>query len=154
MAALTALPSGLWRVALAAGLPVGYSPRAARTLFDAPGPGSLYLLGLSVVLEALALLTLGLVQPWGETVPRWVPRFAGKRVATMAVVIPAAAGATALSILWVPVAVSWWFTNGDGALSAQARTLVGLLYAPLAAWGRCLAPSRTPTSSAAAAFRT
>lgn len=110
VAALTTLPSGLWRVALAAGLPVGYSPAAARTLFDAPGPGSIYLIGLSVVLEGLALLTLGLVQPWGEVVPHWIPFLGGRRVAPMAAVIPAAAGAVALTFLWGTVAISWWFT--------------------------------------------
>lgn len=139
VAVLTTLPSGLWRVALAVGLPVGYSPAAARTLFDAPGSGSIYLIGLSVVLEGLALLTLGLVQPWGEVVPHWIPLLGGRRVAPMAAVIPAAAGAVALTFLWGTVAISWWFTPGDGALSASARTAVGLLYVPLAAWGPLLA---------------
>ncbi len=137
-AALTTLPSGLWRLALAAGLPVGYSPDAARALFDAPGRGSWYLVALSVVLEALALLTLGLVQPWGEVVPRWVPVLGGKRIPPLAAVIPAATGTLALTVLWGTVAVSWWFTNGDGALSPPARMAVGVLYVPLAAWGPLL----------------
>ncbi|WP_141746805.1 hypothetical protein [Streptomyces agglomeratus] len=63
---LVTLPSGLWRIALVAGLPVASDP--VRT-----GWGVLYVLTLTAVSEALALLTLGLVQPWGEVVPRWIP---------------------------------------------------------------------------------
>ncbi|MCF2434810.1 hypothetical protein LV779_08895 [Streptomyces thinghirensis] len=34
--------------------------------------------------EALALLTLGLVRPWGEVVPRRVPLLGGRPVPVMA----------------------------------------------------------------------
>lgn len=127
-AALTTLPSGLWRIALAAGIPVGYSEASARELFDAPGPGSAYLIGLSVVLELLALLTLGLVHPWRLT----------DRLPHRLVVGSAAVGSVVLTLLWVPVAVLWWFTDGDGHLTGTAHTLVGLTYVPLAAWGPLL----------------
>lgn len=138
IAAVTTLPSGLWRIALAVGLPVGYSEASARELFDAPGAGSAYLIGLSVVLELLALLTLGLVRPWGEALPRWVPMLGGRAIPRRAVVITAGVGAVALTALWVPFAVMWWWTDGDGHLSGQARTLVGLTYLPLALWGPLL----------------
>ena len=42
--------------------------------------------------DALALLTLGLVRPWGEIVPVWVPRLGGRRIPPAAVVVPATAG--------------------------------------------------------------
>ncbi|MBM6401412.1 hypothetical protein [Phycicoccus sonneratiae] len=138
VAALTPLPSGLWRVLLAVGVPVGYSAGEARALFDAPGWGSVYLVGLSVLLEGLGLLTLGLVRPWGERVPTWVPRrggrpLRGRRVATAALV-----GAVLLTLVWVPTAVLWWVVPGDGALTGPARVWVGLLYVPLALWGPLL----------------
>lgn len=138
-AALTTLPSGLWRIALALGLPVGYTAQAVRKNFDAPGWGSLYVIGLSILLEAFALLTLGLVQGWGEVVPRWIPFLGGKDVHPMVAVIPAATGALALTLLWLPVAALWWTVGGDGNLSGTAHTVVGILYLPLAAWGPLLA---------------
>ncbi|MEU0313353.1 hypothetical protein [Nocardioides sp. NPDC006273] len=138
VASLTTLPSGLWRVALAIGLPVGYSEASARELFDAPGAGSAYLIGLTVLLELLSLLSLGLVRPWGEVVPRWVPLLGGRGIPPRAVVISAAAGAAALTALWVPFAVLWWWSDGDGHLTGTAHALVGLTYLPLALWGPLL----------------
>ena len=37
-----------------------------------------------------ALLTLGLVRPWGETFPRWIPILGGRRVPPRLAIIPAA----------------------------------------------------------------
>ncbi|GAA0271258.1 hypothetical protein GCM10010302_06030 [Streptomyces polychromogenes] len=48
-----------------------------------------YVVGLSVLTEAPALLTTGLVSEWGEVVPRWVPLIGGRRVAPLVAVIPA-----------------------------------------------------------------
>ena len=36
-----------------------------------------------------ALLTLGLVQRWGEVFPRWIPFLAGKRVPPALAIVPA-----------------------------------------------------------------
>ena len=58
LAALTTLPSCLWRLGLAAGLPLGYAPEwlasNAGTLTDRA-----YLVALSLITEGLALLTSG-----------------------------------------------------------------------------------------------
>jgi hypothetical protein len=124
---------------LAFGFSLGYTDQALRANFDAPGWGSLYLIGLSVLLEGLALLTLGLVKPWGDVPPRWIPFVGGKPVRPLAVVIAAGAGAALLSLIWIPAAVLWWFVDGDGALTGTARVVVGLLYVPMAAWGPLLA---------------
>lgn len=90
---LCVLPSVLWRAALLAGVFEG----------DAAPVGStaekVYIVGLSAISMALALLTLGLVQSWGEVVPRWVPRFGGSRIPTLAVVTPAALGTLGLLAL-------------------------------------------------------
>ena len=42
-----------------------------------------------------ALLTIGLIRPWGEVYPRWIPYLRGKRVRPRAAIIPA----TAVSLL-------------------------------------------------------
>ena len=34
---------------------------------------SVYIIALTLVTEAAALLTLGFVRPWGERLPGWIP---------------------------------------------------------------------------------
>ncbi len=69
---LTVLPAGVWRIVLGFGVPMGFA-RAALERDDMPGWGTVSTIFLSVLTECLALLSLGLVRPWGEVVPRWVP---------------------------------------------------------------------------------
>ncbi|AUY52776.1 hypothetical protein [Streptomyces sp. CB01881] len=137
-AALTTVPSGLWRIALGLGLPVGYSDEVLRENFDIPGWGVVYVIGLSVVSEAFALLTLGLVRPWGEVVPRWIPVIGGRRVHPLAAVVPAALGAAALVCIWSGF-VFWWSVEETPAMQGPWHTIVGTLYQPLVLWGPLLA---------------
>ncbi|MFF7725082.1 hypothetical protein [Streptomyces sp. NPDC008001] len=127
---LVTLPSGLWRIALVAGLPVA-PPDGDMSLGEA-----LYVLSLTGISEGLALLTLGLVRPWGETVPRWIPLLGGRRVRPLAAVVPALLGATALTGLAVwffcapfvkPDQPIWQGTPAQDALLAAC-------YSPLLAW--------------------
>ncbi len=136
---LTTVPSGLWRVALAVGLPVGVDEDYRREMYGFAGRGTAYVLGLTLLLVGLALLTLGLVRPWGEVVPRWVPFVGGRRIPRLAVLIPAGAGALALTLLWVSV-----FSNvGDifriYGLEGAERVVLVACYAPLLLWGPLLA---------------
>ncbi|MFF1272570.1 hypothetical protein ACFVZC_04000 [Streptomyces marokkonensis] len=125
---LVTLPSALWRLALAAGLPV--SEISLRHTWEV-----LYVVCLAVVSEALALLTLGLVRPWGEIVPRWMPLLGGRRVAPLAATVPAVLGGVVLSVL-----LSWAFYShsanvgpeGTGTPAQYALLLV--CYVPLLAW--------------------
>lgn len=139
-AALTAVPSGLWRIAWAAGIPVGVSG-ALKAEARAPGWGSVYMIGLSLFAEALAFLTLGLVQPWGETWPRWIPLLGGRRIPTAAAVVPAALGAVALTLICGYGSTAWYAesTNTDGAPTGAALAVMTAAYAPLLAWGPLLA---------------
>ncbi|KJY41180.1 hypothetical protein VR41_13720 [Streptomyces sp. NRRL B-1568] len=137
-AALTTVPSGLWRIALALGLPVGYSDQVLRHDFHIPGWGMAYVVGLSVVSEAFALLTLGLVRPWGEVVPSWIPIIGGRRVRPLAAVIPAALGSLALIYLWSGFLL-WWNVDQHPAMIGPWRNIVGILYQPLVLWGPLLA---------------
>jgi hypothetical protein len=93
-----------------------------------------------VVSEAAALLPLGLVQPWGEVVPRWIPFIGGRPVRPMAAVVPSMTGAAILTVLW---ASTFWniprhdfFSYFDDPFQ---KVLVTACYVPLLAWGPLLA---------------
>ncbi|KJY25692.1 hypothetical protein VR45_38820 [Streptomyces sp. NRRL S-495] len=86
---LLALPVCLWRLPFGFGFQMGMDmPREDLSLWVTVP----YVLALSLLSEAFALLCAGLVRPWGERVPAWVVVAAG----TMA------GGAfTALAVQWV-----------------------------------------------------
>ena len=136
---LTTLPSGLWRMAMAVGIPVGVSDQIRHERYGFPGWGTVYVFGLTLLLVGLALLTLGLVHRWGEVVPRWIPLVGARRVPPLAAVVPAGSGAGALTLLWLSamsnVEEIWAVYGLDGA----ERALMTACYAPLLLWGPLLA---------------
>jgi hypothetical protein len=138
---LLVLPSGLWRLAVAAGIPVGFTGELAQ-LFEAPSwPLTPYLVVLSLVAEGLALLTLGLVQPWGEVLPRWLPWIGGRPLPAFAVVVPAALGALAVTALACVTALAWNGPENNGdpdAPQGVAGLVMTAAYAPMLAWGPLL----------------
>ncbi|MEW1613397.1 MULTISPECIES: hypothetical protein [unclassified Streptomyces] len=79
------LPSGLWRIALVLGHPAGYMG-AGFEPFTTAG-AKVWMPALSQACELVALLTIGLVRPWGEVVPRWIPLLGGRQVRPMAAVV-------------------------------------------------------------------
>ena len=133
---LTALPSGLWRLALAMGFHAGHTEQG---YIDRVGSttGAIYVVVLSIVAEGFALLSLGLVRPWGEVVPRWIPRLGGRAIPARAVVVSASIGAGILFVLWTPFL--FWWNIPDVTLTAAGHTVVGFLYLPLVAWAPLLA---------------
>lgn len=140
-AALTLLPSGLWRIAVAFGMPSGFAEGNPLHKSNFPGPTSLYLIALSVFAECLGLLTLGLVQSWGERVPRWVPWLGGRRIPTLAAAGPALLGAAAVTAITFAAACGGWegqMAAPDAPKGALAW-LMTVCYAPLLAWGPLLA---------------
>lgn len=137
---LTVLPSGLWRLALGIGIPVGFSGELAE-LYAAPGWITPYVIVLSLAAEGAALLTLGLVRPWGERVPRWAPGIGGRRIPTAAAVVPAASGAVALTFVNWTSALLWFGPENNGDPDAPhgfAGVVMALCYAPMLAWGPLL----------------
>lgn len=131
---LLTLPSGLWRLALAAGLDVGIRPVPEVGAGDAVS-----FVGLSVLCEGLALLTLGLVRPWGERVPKWLPLIGGRRVAPFAAIVPAALGSVALALIW---AYAFRAFPDIGSLEFAGpgwHVLVVVCYLPLLLWAPLLA---------------
>jgi hypothetical protein len=130
---ITTLPSGLWRVPLALGFPMGIV--GVRLHWWEPA----YIIGLSLVTEAAALLTLGLVRPWGERVPGWVPLLGDRRVPPLAAVVPASIGAVLLALIWAyafrdfPEFGGIRFTHDGWKVLMIASYLPLLLWAPLLA---------------------
>jgi len=145
LAALTAVPSGLWRVALGFGVPVGFSGVLERQMrAHMPGWGTVYVLVLSALAETLAFLSMGLVRPWGRVAPRWIPLLGGRRIRPLAAVLPAAAGAVLLTwVTWLAAFGGGW-TSPDSMGDPDApHGVAGLImtacYAPLLLWGPLLA---------------
>ncbi|MFS0910806.1 hypothetical protein AB3M89_03365 [Microbacterium sp. 179-I 3D2 NHS] len=136
IAALTPLPSAIWRVALVLGCPGGYTHNG-RALIDPQGSGAPALLLLSVLSEAAALMTLGLVSSRGYRWPLAIPGIGGRPVDARAVTTASAAGAILLFILWTPL-LGWWAVPHPD-LTVDGSRMVGLLYLPLVAWAPLLA---------------
>ncbi|WP_240659785.1 hypothetical protein [Streptomyces sp. WAC 01529] len=134
-AALTNVPSAIWRVAIALGVPVGLAQSEYEQM-GAPGLGSLALVALSLISEVLAFLTLGLVQSWGETWPRWIPWLGGREVPVMVGTTLAGLGALATTVfgaLFVYTSL-----NPDMEASTWGIWLLNIVYAPLLFWGPLL----------------
>ncbi|KAB7847261.1 hypothetical protein [Streptomyces mobaraensis] len=131
------LPHCVWRLPFAVDFRMGTIQPA--TSF--PWWGAAYVVGLSVLTEALALLTVrGLVGSWGETFPRWVPFLAGRRVPPLAATLPATLGGLALVALWDTMPLAWFglfgyhdvaFTNGWWKLLADVCITPVMLWGPI-----------------------
>ncbi len=132
---LTTVPSALWRMAMAVGVPVGADGSYVDDHYGALGWGTAYVFGLSLLLVGLALLTLGLVRPWGERVPRWVPFIGEKRIPPLAAVIPAGVGAVAVTLMWVGVFSDLGPIFALYGLDGAERVVLLLCYSPLLLWG-------------------
>ncbi|MFJ5731692.1 hypothetical protein [Streptomyces paradoxus] len=120
--ALCAVPSGLWRIAMASGIHVGYSDQVLRDVFDIPGWGIAYVVGLSVVTELAALFPLLLVSD------RWRPL----RPRTLTALAWIASAGLILVALWQLV-VAFTVESRTYMSSGTAQTVWGLAFAPLVA---------------------
>ncbi|MFE5481330.1 hypothetical protein [Streptomyces sp. NPDC056527] len=118
--ALCALPSGLWRVAMASGVYVGYSDQVLRDVFDIPGWGVAYVIGLSVLAEVAALFPLLLVSDrWRPLAPR-----------TLAAASWTASAVLVLLALWQLV-VAFTVESRTYMESGTAQTVWWFVFAPL-----------------------
>lgn len=135
---LCTVPSCVWRLSLGFGVDVGFTGRLG-TLYQGT-PIMVYVLMLSVASQAAACLTLGLVRPWGEQVPHWIPRLGGRRIPPPVVVVPAATGALAVTGLCaaVTLAPAGPLANPDFP-HGPAGLIMDACYAPLLAWGPLVA---------------
>ena len=83
-----------------------------------------------------SILTLGLVLPWGRTLPRWWPGAAGRPVPVAAAVVPGLTVAVAVTLAAVPTALSAF--DSSAVASSRPEQLLYLLVFPFWLWGPAL----------------
>ncbi|MEV6978247.1 hypothetical protein [Kitasatospora sp. NPDC093806] len=134
---LLALPVCLWRLPIGVGHQMGMELRPTEQPLWVTVP---YVLTLSLLSEAFALLCAGLVRPWGEVVPDRVPVIGGRRVPARAVVVAGASaglGFTLLAVQWVLTTFELagfeevGFTNGWWRALATVVSGLFVLWGPL-----------------------
>jgi hypothetical protein len=137
LAALGPLPYGLLRMSWLTPWPLG-TPGGVALAPDMRLWG--LLLGGSALLGVV--LTIGLIRPWGERFPRWMPRLAGRSVPIAAAAVPGGVVATIVSAAAVPMLISMTFApSGAGvtvAFTLSDRVLSALIF-PCWFWGPMLA---------------
>lgn len=95
IAAAIPMTYALTRFAWLAGIPLGIS---GQMLDDMHETGAVWAgTGLAAFAVVGAMLTLGLVRPWGEVFPRWMIGLAGRRVPIKLAVVPATLVAIAVA---------------------------------------------------------
>lgn len=135
---LLALPSGLWRLAVAFGFPMGMLNNAGELLVVRGWP-AIYITFVTFVSEAVAMTAFGLVRPWGEVLPAWLPFIGGRRLRPRTLIITATLGSVALMLIWT---VGFWDVwTGEQAHQMATRfwaAVFAICYAPLNLWGPAL----------------
>ncbi|MDT0302558.1 hypothetical protein [Streptomonospora wellingtoniae] len=122
------------------GIPIGITREFLREgQADGSWTAGAFLAGFATV---GAVLTLGLIQRWGEVFPRWMPGLAGRRVPVALAVLPACAVAVLVFVGGIAMvsgyaAMAGGFADSSGQFGAEV--LVGLLAALFPVWGVALA---------------
>jgi hypothetical protein len=141
---------GRWAVAVAVAVPTGYALTRWAWALDIPlgvsraglhkeaadSPG-IWLAGalLATMAAGGAWLTIGLVRPWGETYPRWIPYLRGRPVRPRTAIIPA----TTVALLVTSAGLLFWRWLVMGRINLTADTwglFVPEFFWP--AWGAAL----------------
>ncbi|MBB6733957.1 hypothetical protein H7C18_23820 [Cohnella sp. CBP 2801] len=91
-------------------------------------------MGLALVSLTGTVLMHGLIRPWGEIFPRWVPFWAGKRVPPALAIVPAALASVMIAVTGIQVAGQFLFEPAIVGLGWGAST--PLLLLPV--WGVAL----------------
>ncbi|GAA4902095.1 hypothetical protein LX16_0306 [Stackebrandtia albiflava] len=131
---LLVLPSGLWRIAVVLGVPVGFSPDGPMGSGAVTTGDAVYMIGLTVVAEATALMSIGLVRPWGEVAPRWIPGLGGRPVRPLAAVVTAYTGAGLVGLIVVWGTLAPLLGLGTDMLTGQGTAILVACYLPLWGW--------------------
>ncbi|GHC50252.1 hypothetical protein [Streptomyces cinnamoneus] len=132
---LIGLPVCLWR------LPIGFGCMMGMDVPPASGERWLtvpYVLALSLLSEAFALLCSGLVSWWGEVVPEWVPVAGGRRIPPVVAIVPAAFGGllfSAVLVDWVLSAFRIGGFEGVAYTSTGWKVLADVVTGLCALWG-------------------
>lgn len=120
VAVLSTVPYEITRIAWYLGWPLGITDEFHRMMADTPG---MLEVGLTLAVLSLcgAVLTHGLVRPWGERYPRWLWFAAGRPVPPALAIVPATIVAIALPPAGLMnfhagIELSSWAVNGPGML--------------------------------------
>ncbi|GAB3928350.1 hypothetical protein GCM10029976_025920 [Kribbella albertanoniae] len=132
------LPSSLWRIGLVFGSSMGMIDETGQEMYVHGFGPKLYVVGLSLFSEALALTSLGLVQRWGEIVPRWIPLIGGRPVPPYAAIIPATLGGLSLIALWTYAMHGAYTDSALNFTSTPWQYLMVGSYSFLHLWGPSL----------------
>jgi hypothetical protein len=130
VAALCPMPYALLRMTWLLPNPIGFD---ADELTAEPGI-KLFGLGLGLIALTSGIVTLGLIRPWGEVWPRWIPFVAGRPVPIKAAVIPGAVAATLLLVGSASLIGLLWSPD-----ASTAKNILYLLIFPFPLWGASLA---------------
>jgi hypothetical protein len=132
------LPSGLWRLGLVAGSSMGMLDDSGRPARLEGFGQDLYVVCITLFSEAVALIAFGLVKPWGEVAPRWIPFIGGRRVVPYAAIIPATLGGLGLIAIWTFGFRDVFTDHFIPFTSTPWKALMITCYAPLQFWGPAL----------------
>jgi hypothetical protein len=140
---LLPLPYGITRLAWALGLPLGIN----QDLSGNPLTARIGEAGLATLAIGGGTVTLGLIRPWEEIWPRWIPLVGGRRVPVRAAVTAASLGtififgvyAYALLNPIVRFRVAPDIPGCPSPLDGPGAWVAVASYAPLLAWGPLLA---------------
>ncbi|MFG2058662.1 hypothetical protein ACGFI9_32015 [Micromonospora sp. NPDC048930] len=137
---------GRWAAGTAAAIPLVYAATRFAWVLDIPlgipreflaelhETGAVWAgAGLGAFATVGAVLTLGLVQRWGEVFPRWLPGLAGRRVPPLLAVVPGTLVAIAVTAGTLGELANPDFWHPDGGFSSATTPM--LLW-PL--WGPAL----------------
>jgi hypothetical protein len=127
-----ALPYPIVRIAWGLGIPLGVPAGSLDGSSLSLRIGESVLGGLFV---GGAILSLGLIQRWGEIVPRWIPYLSGRRVPVWLAVVPAAWAAVVMSQAGLRIVL--WTVTGESSISSDTWGMggPGLFWLP---WGVAL----------------
>ncbi|MFI6673511.1 hypothetical protein [Kribbella sp. NPDC050470] len=130
VAVLCPMPYALLRMTWLLPNPIGFD---ADELNAEPGI-KLFGLGLGLIALTAGIVTLGLIRPWGEVWPRWIPIVAGRPVPLKAAVVPGAVAATLLLVASASLIGLLWTPD-----ASTVENILYLLILPFPLWGASLA---------------
>ncbi len=142
---------GRWATAVAVAVPLGYATTryawalgiplgVDQQLLDDLGNGVYAGAGLATLGVGGALLTLGLVQRWGQAFPRWMLGLSGRRVPIGLAVVPAAivsVAVTSAGLMFIRFGISGKFGDTFPGENGDVAAWLPEMFWPL--WGVALA---------------
>lgn len=132
------LPSGLWRLGLVFGSSMGMlDPNGNPARLESTG-AKVYVVGLTIFSELVAMTALGMVSRWGELAPQWIPFIGGRRVHPHAAIVPATLGGLSLIAIWTYGFRDVWTDHFIPFSGTGWKALMLACYSPLYLWGPAL----------------